>query len=185
MDRQLSATIRGKDAFEGCRACSSAPRRSNRLQEIARSGSPRHAALPGQSCRPGGGGSRAQRYRRDEPIRVRSPAITAMVGHGTGKVRRENLPERRKFSSGQFRAKRAALVSQVGKARNSASRPQQRHRPRICAHHHWYSIRDAPVVERDSKAMEGAGMIARAKEKLLMSRTATIHRKTNETDIHL
>ncbi len=85
------------------------------------------------------------------------PTMQAYV-NGVKKLRAWFAAELVKLNVKTFRAKRSGTYSEAGKPRNSAPRPEQRHRARICAHHHWNAIRNAAVAENNSKRMEGSGL---------------------------
>src|SRR5882762_3386081 len=118
MDSEVSAVVRGKDVFESCRARSLAPRRGDCPRRVAHSGAPRHAALPCQSCRSGGGGSGAERPGSDRALREWGETVARMVRGRIGKAPCEDVRERWKFSSREFRAKRAGTFSEAGEARD-------------------------------------------------------------------
>src|ERR1700682_1498800 len=185
MDSKVSAVVCGKNVFESCRARFLAPRRRGRLRRVARSGAPRHAALPCQSRRSGCGGSGAERPGNDSALRERGETSARVVHGRIGKARCEDVPQCWEFPSREFRAKRTGTLSEAGEARDSSPRAKQGHRARVCAHHHWNAIRNAAVAEDNSKGMEDSGVKSGATSELTMHRPATIHRKTNETDIRL
>src|SRR5260370_31176971 len=185
VDSQAAAILRGQNFLESRRTRGLASRRSYSLQRLARAGAPRHAAFPRESRGPGCCRSRIGRQQGNAGLRQRSETLAGVAGSRTEEAQRKNLPERWKFSSGEFRSDRAGIVSKAGEARNSCARQKQRHRARARSHLHRNIIRNAAVAKDHPKGMESAGLKSRVTNEHPMPRKATIRRKTNETDIRL